>query len=70
MKSADLPYKDKALYPSTILIGYSAAVCLLWNFPRSTLLLEKWISSLKTGYHFYRKLSMAFDVLGISEIKA
>ena len=41
MKSADLPYKDKALYPSPILIGYSAAVCLLWNCPRSTLLAEK-----------------------------
>lgn len=41
MKSADLPYKDKALYPSPILIGYSAAVCLLWNCPRSTPLSRK-----------------------------
>ena len=36
-----LSRKSAALYPSPILIGYSAAVFLLWNCPRSTLLEEK-----------------------------
>jgi len=68
-KSADFTHKDKALYPSPILIGYSAAVCLLWNCPRSTLLAKKQILFLRIDYHFCEVLSRAFGVLLSLELR-
>ena len=67
--SDSLSHKSAVLYPSPILIGYSAAVCLLWNCPRSTLLLEKINTFSKYRLSFLLKFVNTFLAFWELELK-